>query len=279
VERASESEGGVASMKRSTRETLIALTPSVVGGSALGVIGVMIVRACVAQGVLASSNDVVGNYLQTLGSIYAVLLAFVVVIVWQQFNDARTQVEREANEIADLFRMVQGFSDPQRARISASLARYVDAVLTDEWTAMRAGDEVTIDRVGAVLDDVSDTLHSFDAPSTCQQALHAEALSAFNDLSDARASRLTTSRLRIPRALRWLLYVGGFVLIASTWIFAVDSFAIHAIISGALAGAVSHILYVIEDLDDSFGGNWQVPRESFEHLRAQMKKRLARTSG
>jgi hypothetical protein len=263
-------------MRRSVRETMIALAPVVIGGSAFGIAGVAIVRACVSPRVLAASNDVVGNYLQTLGSIYAVLLAFVVVMVWQQFNDARTQVEREANEIADLFRMSQGFSEAQRARISSTLARYVDAVLEEEWRAMRDGDEATIDRVGATLDDVSDTLHAFEPPSTCQQALHAEALSGFNDLSDARSSRLTTSRLKIPHALRWLLYAGGFVLVASSWLFAVDDFAIHAIVSGALAGAVSHILYVIEDLDDCFGGNWQVPRQSFERVRAQIQKQLAR---
>jgi len=39
---------------------------------------------------------------------------------------------------------------------------------------------------------------------------------------------------------------------------------------------VSHILYVVEDLDNCFGGNWQVPRESFERVRVQMQKRLAR---
>jgi hypothetical protein len=33
--------------------------------------------------------------LQALGSVYAVLLAFVVFVVWQQFNDARSFVEKE----------------------------------------------------------------------------------------------------------------------------------------------------------------------------------------
>ena len=42
-----------------------------------------------------------GNYLQTVGTIYAVLLAFVVFVVWQQHNDTRSAVESEANELSD----------------------------------------------------------------------------------------------------------------------------------------------------------------------------------
>lgn len=47
-------------------------------------------RRFVPGDALAASNEVAGNYLQTLGTIYAVLLAFTVVVVWQQFNDAQT---------------------------------------------------------------------------------------------------------------------------------------------------------------------------------------------
>jgi hypothetical protein len=42
--------------------------------------------------------------------------------------------------------------------------------------------------------------------------------------------------------------------------------------TGALAGAVSHVLYVIADLDDAFAGDWQVPREPVERVRAHMER-------
>jgi hypothetical protein len=56
------------------------------------------------------------------------------------------------------------------------------------------------------------------------------------------------------------------------YLFAVSSFAVHAIMTGALAGAISHVLYVIADLDDAFAGDWQVPREPFERVRAHMER-------
>jgi hypothetical protein len=75
-----------------------------------------------------------------------------------------------------------------------------------------------------------------------------------------------------------LLYTGAVMTIASMWLFAVDSFAIHAIMTSALAGSISHVLYVISDLDDCFDGNWQVPRSQFEHVGATLAELVSRAA-
>jgi hypothetical protein len=114
-------------------------------------------------------------------------------------------------------------------------------------------------------------LYCFEPQSERHKTLHGEALESFNELADARSSRLLSSRLKIPAPLRYLLYIGAVVLVASVWLFAVDVFAIHAAITAALAGAVSHVLYVIEDLDDCFSGNWQVSKDPFERAQRFMQ--------
>jgi hypothetical protein len=55
--------------------------------------------------------------------------------------------------------------------------------------------------------------------------------------------------------------------VGSMYLFAVDRFEIHALMTAALAGAISHLLYVISDLDDCFQGDWQVPSRAFERVR------------
>ena len=40
--------------------------------------------------------------------------------------------------------------------------------------------------------------------------------------------------------------------------------------TAALAGAISHVLFVIEDLDSCFHGHWQVPRDAFLRVQAQI---------
>jgi hypothetical protein len=50
------------------------------------------------------------------------------------------------------------------------------------------------------------------------------------------------------------------------YLLAVDEFAIHAIMTGALAGAVFHVLYLIADLDDAFAGDWRVTPQAFQRV-------------
>ena len=254
-------------MKSSTQKTLITLTPLVLGSAAIGVVAVWVTRRFIPVADLVASNDVVGNYLQTLGGIYAVLLAFVVFVVWSQFNDAKNYVEREANELQDLYRVVAAMeADP----LIEPLRRYCAAVIDEEWAAMGRGDEATMHRVGKILEDEWRTLHRFEAQGECHRSLHDDALARFHELCDARTERLSTARTHIPLALHLLLDLGAVVLVGSFLLLGVERFAIHAIVTGAMAGAVSHILYVVHDLDDCFSGAWRVSPAPFERVRRFM---------
>ena len=59
--------------------------------------GPVIVRRCVALEKLSTNNEVAGFKFATVGVLYAVLLAFAVVVVWEKFNDAtKTSRRRRA---------------------------------------------------------------------------------------------------------------------------------------------------------------------------------------
>ena len=53
---------------------------------------------------LEDANAVSGQVFQLAGALYAVLVAFVVVVVWEQFRDAEDVTGAEASAIADLLR-------------------------------------------------------------------------------------------------------------------------------------------------------------------------------
>jgi hypothetical protein len=247
--------------------TLRAMLPSILTAIVLSLAGLLAVRRLVPAEILRETNDVAGNYLQTVGTIFAVLLAFVVFVVWQQFNDARTQVETEANELMDLIRAARGLPAAVRAPLLQQASAYVDLVLGREWDAMAKNDEAGLEEGARVLDRAWNLLVSYEPASECHKSLYDVALDRFNDLSDTRANRLTSARLRIPLALRLLLWAGAITVVGSMYLFAVERLAVHALMTGALAGAISHVMYVIHDLDECFDGDWQVPRAAFERVR------------
>lgn len=244
--------------------TLLRLTPTVAGACAVSVVGLLAFREIVPQSELISSSNTLGNYLQTVGGIYAVLLAFVVYVVWGQYNEARGLVEREATALVDLHRIASGLPNGTRTQIQKGLTDYVHAVLRDEWQAMASADEATIERVGERLDLVWTAIHSCRPSSDCQHTVYGEVLSRYNELSDLRTNRLIAARARIPVAMKILLYAGAAIIVGSMYMLAFDKVWIHATVTAALAGAIAHIMYLIIDLDDAFAGDWQVAKAPYQ---------------
>jgi hypothetical protein len=235
-----------------------------IGASLLGLI---VVRALVPPEALRDCNDSVGNYLQTVATIFSVLQAFVVFVVWTQFNEARLQVEREANEIVDLARTTEALPEPLASQLQAHLGHYADAVLEQEWKAMASSGMSVEDAGGVILERAFAELRAFEPATQRDAALFSEALSRFNELYNVRTARVTSACSRVPMGLMLLLYSGGVVIIGSMYLLTVSSFGIHALITSAVAGAISHILYVVHDLDNCFSGDWQVQRSAFERAR------------
>lgn len=259
-------------MRHSVGRVLRAFLVPVAGSVGAAELGFWIVRSLVPADQLRSTHDVVGNYLQTLGTIYGVLIAFVVFIVWTQYNDARNHVEKEANELLDLFRCANALPARSKAPIHCAIEDYVNDVLDVEWPAMASGRDAMLRTGTVLLDRIWQSLYEFQPHEPCHTAVHAEMLSRFNDLSDARSNRIVSCRSRIPLPLTVFVYVGGIVTVGSMYLFSVDAWWVQAVMIGAMAGMISHLLYIIYDLDNCFEGEWQVPREAFEGVRNYVRQ-------
>jgi hypothetical protein len=247
--------------------TLVKLTPIIAAGSTVAVLGLILARQFLPAATLAAASSELGNYLQTLGGIYAVLLAFVVYVVWGQFNDVRTYIDREASAVVDLHRTASNLPDATRVAIQHGLSQYIDAVLRDEWTAMAKHDEAAIERVGERLDSVWVAVHACRPCDDGQHTVYAEVITQFNQLMDLRTIRLSAARARVPRIMNMLLYTGGVLVTGSIYLVHIPAFWLHATITAALAGAIAHVLYLIYDLDDAFAGEGIVSQEPFERAR------------
>jgi hypothetical protein len=102
----------------------------------LAVVGLLLVRSRVPHPRLQPHHDVAGYICSGLAVLYAVLLAFVVVIVWQQFNTTDIRVHREADELNDLLRAAQAFPIPVQHAMLEAVRSYARAVIEEEWSDM-----------------------------------------------------------------------------------------------------------------------------------------------
>src|ERR1051326_795523 len=74
-----------------------------------------------------------------IGNIYAVMYAFVIFVIWGQFNEVETFVMHECNSLNDLLRF-SGYLNPDaNYAIRRSVAEYVQKALKAEWAALGEG--------------------------------------------------------------------------------------------------------------------------------------------
>src|SRR3974390_2016095 len=81
------------------------------GGTLLSALGPTLIRRYVALDRLTINNEIAGFKFATVGVLYAVLLAFVIIVVWEKFSDAEANVVREAGAAENLYRLLQGLGD------------------------------------------------------------------------------------------------------------------------------------------------------------------------
>src|ERR1700761_1438211 len=101
--------------------------------------GPFVVRRRINLDRLTTNNEVAGFKFAVIGVLYAVLLAFVVVISWERFHDAENALALEAGSAATVHRLAGGLGEPATAAVRSNLASYLNSVLADDWPAMVRG--------------------------------------------------------------------------------------------------------------------------------------------
>ena len=77
--------------------------------------------------------------LGVVASLLGLLLAFVIVIEYQNFGGAQDNVGQEADSLAAITRDSHALAPADGARVRAAIGTYVRAVVDDEWPRLRDG--------------------------------------------------------------------------------------------------------------------------------------------
>ncbi len=65
----------------------------VAGGVLLALLGLVTARRFIPHHKLKTHNDVTGPIFGAMGTVYAVLLAFVLIVVWENFDKSKANVQ------------------------------------------------------------------------------------------------------------------------------------------------------------------------------------------
>ncbi|MBW8826306.1 MAG: DUF4239 domain-containing protein [Acidobacteria bacterium] len=92
----------------------LGLAAIIIGGFVgMAVVGTLLVRKRLPSWVSGADNDVAGVLLGVVGGVYGIMLAFVIVALWESFQDAERTVTTEATEVSQLYRVPRRRSMPR----------------------------------------------------------------------------------------------------------------------------------------------------------------------
>jgi hypothetical protein len=243
----------------------------VVGGICLAALaGLELVQRLVPAVSRQRHNDVAGFIYAALGVIYAVLLALVVIAVWEEYGAANETVEQEANALAEVFWLGNRLPEPEGAHLQELAHSYAEEVVRKEWPLMEQGKQPPLEQEKgtpsgwALIDDIRANLQGFEPRTKAEEQLYAEGLDQVDSLADARRMRLVAAEEGVPGVLWAVLIFGGMAAVGFTYLFGLESTWAHRLMVVILAGVIGLVLFTVGALEHPFSGGARIGTGTFE---------------
>ena len=231
---------------------------------AIATAGALLVRSAVGPDVLADHNNVAGFIHGVIGVVYAVLLGFTAIMVWEHFRNAQEGIEREADALADLYRDSQNFPPEVREQVALRVRAYARAVIEKEWPAM--AEDQSSPETWAEYEQLWRTYDEFTPDEDHQRAWYAESIRQLNALGDERRDRLLRVRSHLPTVIWSVLLAGGVVTIGFTFFFGTQNPRAQGLMTAALALTIGVVLLSILALEQPFAGINRIEPEAFHQV-------------
>ena len=221
-------------------------------GTLLSMLGPVLVRRFVDIKRLTANNEIAGFKFATIGVLYAVLLAFATIVVWEKFSEAEVNVVHEAGAAENIYRLSQGISDNERITVVNSIANYLKAAINDDWPAMDRGEVPAFGPAKQAVDAVYAALISFSGQDN--STVVSEMLRQLELITQSRRARLVASEGAVPKAVWPILLGGAAITIGFTFFFGTESLLAQVLMTALLALLILSELLIIVGIDRPFSG-------------------------
>jgi hypothetical protein len=215
--------------------------------------------------ITAGEAEGLNTLILLIGSIYAVMFAFVIYVIWGQFTDVENFMMRECNSLNELLRFSDFINPEARRGIRRAVAAYVQQVVRSEWPALgeRRRDKSAEQAFSELLDAILRI-----APGSAEEGVvHQRLIDIGREAGEHRDERLTKSLTKIPATLFHLVHT-----LATALALLMFFYPFHHWVAGMCCFLlVAVILFlanlVMTDTDNPFKGVYNISPEPFSDLR------------
>jgi hypothetical protein len=209
----------------------------------VSVLGMLAVRKRVALTTLTSYHEVAGYLLSIVGTLYALLLGFVIVDTMQHMQDVRGLVAMEASGLANIYLCSEGLPAPQRDTIRSLCHEYAEDVVNDEWQSLQNGrySQKAFHAVFKLWKEITRLAPVTQGEQSIQQQLVSEICS----MTQNHRSRVISAARGVAPVMWLVLIVGGIFTVIFTYFFGVENIKVQALMTVLVAVTLSLNVYLV----------------------------------
>jgi hypothetical protein len=217
---------------------------------------------------LSLNNEVAGFKFAVVGVFYAVLLAFVVVAVWEDYRDTEIAVRDEAKALVDLHEVSFAFPGAAGQDIRHRVVEYAQKVRESEWPTMAQG--LPSAEANNELRRLRQAILAGKPQEMRDVAIYNHALDLLTSVNDNRNERLDKADGTVPLVLWLVLIAGGLITLGYPAFFGTSNLVAQVLMTAALAALVALTFLVGMLLDFPFTGAVGISPEAFQQALKQM---------
>jgi uncharacterized protein DUF4239 len=152
--------------------------------------------------------------LPPLGILFALLVGFIAVEVWNSYEKAKVAVATEASALRSVVLLAGTFPEEQKARINALVDRHIEVAVNEGWPAM-ARRKLTLSTLPTSLIEALRVTLELKPADDSQRIAQSEMVKAIHAAADARRQRIVISQSAVG-TVKWagILLMGLCTLVA-----------------------------------------------------------------
>lgn len=232
---------------------------------AVALIGQWLMNRLVKQEVLALHHSAGEAMMGVVGTLFSVLLGFMVASAMDKYHDAAMHDENEASNVASVFRIARGLSDIDRPRIRQLCREYVDDVINNEWPKMEK--RIKVNHGWESYQELWEACVSMVPENDRQSNLQQPLIDSMKDLGEHRRARILLAQTEMPPALWLVIGIGALITLSLSYIFASQFPRIQAFMTTLVATALALNIWLLSAYSNPYSGELKIRPSMFLMLK------------